>query len=587
MKKILIFSLWVFSFFITAKAQTVALKRQIGENAEKTETKEEVALLKRIGVESQEPIILSLDEAIRRALENNNEIEVAKSDVKLQETQLRSLLGNFDPVFTVSPQFTKTSTTGSRPTNDFRINAGMTKFFRYGGGNYRVFFNNVRTENTFSQAQISSGAASGTGILYSSSLGVNITQPLWRNFKIDNIRRQLKIQQKRLAQSDADFRRQVIEIISRVQKAYWDLVFALRDQQNKVANLNLSKENLRQIEAKISAGTVAPIAKAEVETEIANREAEVLVAAQQVSIAENSLKALIFKDGNSPDWLRSLIPTDQPDFNENETINLQEAIKQALENRPELKQLKLELETNKIDTEFFKNQTRPQIDFVATVSLNGFSAGNANTNPQIIPLISGNPATNANAFLLQQINSIRSTLNLPPVSSPNVLVPGTFDFFAGGFNRSLSNMFRNDAPNYTVGLTISFPFRNKTAEANLAGAEITKQRLEAQIRSLEQSIIVEVRNAVQAVETARQRVIAAKRARENAEIQLEGEQKLFQVGRSTTFLLFQRENALANARNAEIRAETDYKKALADLQRVTSTTLQVNNIQIEPPMDEQ
>ncbi len=585
MKKILILSLWIFSFFIIAKAQTVALERQIAENAEKTDFKEETASLKRIGVENQEPIILSIDEAIRRALENNNEIEVAKSDVILQETQLRSLLGTFDPVFTISPQFTKTSTTGSRPTNDFRINAGITKFFRYGGGNYRVFFNNIRTENTFSQAQISSGATSGTGILYSSSLGVNITQPLWRNFKIDNTRRQLKIQRKRLAQSDADFRRQVIEIVSRVQKAYWDLVFALRDQQNKVANLNLSKENLKQIEAKISAGTVAPIAKAEVETEIANREAEVLVAAQQVSIAENSLKALIFKDANSSDWSKSLIPIDQPDFSENETINLQEAIKQALENRPELKRLKLELETSKIDVEFFKNQTRPQIDLVATASLNGFSAGNANTNPQIIPLISGNPATNANAFLLQQINSIRSTLNLPPVSSPNVLVPGTPDFFAGGFNRSLSNMFRSDAPNYTIGLTISLPFKNKTAEANLAGAEIAKQRLEAQIRSLEQSIIVEVRNAVQAVETARQRVIAARRARENAEIQLEGERKLFQAGRSTTFLLFQRENALANARNAEIRAETDYKKALADLQRVTSTTLQANNIEIEPSMD--
>jgi len=570
-----------FLLFTTAKTQTVALS-----DIQRTEMKEESSLLKRVGIEQQEPIVLSLGEAIRKALENNNDIEIAKNDVKLQETQLRALLGNFDPVFTISPQFTRTSTTGSRPTNDFRANVGMTKFLKYGGGNYRIFFNNVRTENTFSQAQISSGATSGTGTLYSSSLGITITQPLWRNFRIDNTRRQIKIQRKRLAQSDADFRRQVIEIISQVQKAYWDLVFALRDQQNKMANLSLSKENLRQIEAKINAGTVAPIAKAEVETELANREAEVLVAAQQVSIAENNLKALIFKDANSVEWSKSLIPTDQPDFKEDETINLQEAIKQAIENRPELRRLRLELETNKIDISFFKNQTRPQIDLVTTASLNGFSAGNANTNPQLIPIISGNPSTNASAFLLQQINSIRSTLSLPPVSSPTILLPGTPDFFAGGFNRSLSNMFRSDAPNYTIGLTISFPFKNKTAEANLASAEITKQKLEAQMRNLEQSIIVEVRNAIQALETAKQRVIAARRARESAEIQLEGERKLFQAGRSTTFLLFQRENALANARNAEIRAETDYRKALADLQRVTSTTFQANNIEIESPMEE-
>jgi outer membrane protein TolC len=97
---------------------------------------------------------------------------------------------------------------------------------------------------------------------------------------------------------------------------------------------------------------------------------------------------------------------------------------------------------------------------------------------------------------------------------------------------------------------------------------------------------VEVRNAVQAVETGRQRVLAARRARENAEIQLEGERKLFENGRSTTFLLFQRENALTNARNAEIRAETDYNKAIANLQRATSTTFQMNNIQVVSPVDQ-
>lgn len=568
----------IFVLFISAKAQEVAIKN------DKISSESEKSALRRVGVENDEsPLVLTLNDAIRLALENNNEIEIARNDVRLQEAQLRSLLGSFDPVFTASPQFTRTSTTGSRATDDFRINTSITKLFKQGGGNYRFFFNNVRTENSFSQAQISAGAASGTSTLYSSSLGVSITQPLWRNFRIDSTRRQIKIQRRRLAQSDADFRRQVIEIISTVQKAYWDLVFALRDQQNKVANLNLSKENLRQIEAKIAAGTVAPLARAEVTTEIANREAEVLLAAQQVSLAENALKTLILKDMNASEWKRSIIPSDQPVFDENEKINLEEAIKQAMENRPELKRLKLDLEINKVDIDFFKDQTRPQIDLTTNISLNGFSFGNANTQPQVVPIISGNPSINANAFLLQQINVIRSNLNppLPPVTSPVVFVPGTPQFLAGNFNRSLSNMFRSDAPNYSVGLTISLPIGNKTAEANLASARISKQRLEAQIRSIEQSILAEVRNAVQAVETARQRVRAARVARENAEIQLEGERKLFEVGRSTTFLLFQRENALVNAKNTEIRAETDYRKALADLQKATSTILQANNIEIE------
>jgi outer membrane protein TolC len=147
-------------------------------------------------------------------------------------------------------------------------------------------------------------------------------------------------------------------------------------------------------------------------------------------------------------------------------------------------------------------------------------------------------------------------------------------------------MFRSDAPNYSVGVTISFPFRNRTAKANLAGAMVQKNQLETQVRAQEQVVIVEVRNAVQAVETARQRVLAARRARANAEIQLEGERRLYDSGRSTTFLLFQRENALANARNAEIRAETDYSKALADLHRATSTTFRVNNIDVVSPTND-
>jgi outer membrane protein TolC len=168
--------------------------------------------------------------------------------------------------------------------------------------------------------------------------------------------------------------------------------------------------------------------------------------------------------------------------------------------------------------------------------------------------------------------------------NPPVTIPAGPSFLFGGFNRSLANIFRSDAPNFSIGMTISFPFRNRTAKANLDGARIQEQQLDAQTRGQEQNVIVEVRNAVQAVETARQRVLTARRALANAEIQLAGEQKLYEVGRTTTFILFQRENALLTARNAEIRAETDFNKALADLQRATATAFRENNITIDSPV---
>jgi HAE1 family hydrophobic/amphiphilic exporter-1 len=134
----------------------------------------------------------------------------------------------------------------------------------------------------------------------------------------------------------------------------------------------------------------------------------------------------------------------------------------------------------------------------------------------------------------------------------------------------------------TVGVTIELPLRNRTAKANLAGARFQKDQLQAVTRSVEQSVEVEVRNAVQTLETARRTVLTARAARRSAELQVAGERELFQNGRSTTFLIFQRENALASARNLEVRAETDYNKALADLQRAMGTTLRSSNILVEP-----
>jgi HAE1 family hydrophobic/amphiphilic exporter-1 len=541
-------------------------------------------LLKRVGVDNEQTTSLSLGDAIRKALENNNDIEIARQDVKIAESGLRSLLGFYDPVFTIEPLYTHnvqpvTSTfggadlSGSTRSKVFSVNSDVVHNIKPGGGNYRVFFNNDRTKTSATFAQFNP--------TFNTNLGFSYVQPLFRNFRVDATRRSIRIQRKRVSQSDADFRRQTIEIIAQVQRTYWDLVFALRDQQNKVANVNLAKENLRKVEAMIKAGASAPLDRAQVNTELANREADVLLAAQQVSITENTLKTLIIRDPTSPEWSAQYVPTDRPVFGE-DAINLDAVVKDAIDNRPELSRLKFERDINDIDISYFKNQLKPRIDFNTSFSLIGLAGTpGAPTGDTIVPLISGNPLTNPDAFLLQQLRILNPGIVVPNVTVPSSVPPA----FIGGYGKSLSNLFSGDFRNFNVGVTISFPLRNQTARADLATAESQRTRLEAQTRSQEQTVISEVRNAVQGVETARQRIFTTRRARENAEIQLEGERKLFEQGRSTTFLLFQRENELTNAKNAEIRAETDYNKALADLQRATSTTLAINNVQVTPPVN--
>jgi len=505
--------------------------------------------LTRLGVNSGNVVTLSLNDAIRRALQNNNDIEVAKDDVRLAESQLRAFQGVYDPFFAITPQFDKRITpqssslggggaAGTTSTTTYTLSPQVTKSFSTGGGTYTLSFSNTKT--------ISSSLFSSLPTAYASNLGLTFTQPLLRNRAIDNNRHLIRVQKVRVEQSDADFRRKTIDVIAQVQSAYWDLVFAMRDQQIQLDNLNLSRENLRQIEAQIAAGAKAPLDRAEVLTEIANRQSALLTATQTVSIAENVVKQLILKDSTAPEWSAQLTPTDSPSVDTN-PVNLNDAVADARKNRPELQRLNMQRTINGIDLKYFKNQTLPQVDLQSTLATTGLAGTPCNTvtNPRCSP-----PPTN----------------------------------LVGGYGAELGNLFGFGTRNVTVGVAIQIPFKNTVAKENLAGALIQKEQLDASVRSTEQLVEVDVRNAAQAVESSRQRVLTARSARANAEVQLEGEQRLYSVGRSTTFLLFQRQNALANARDAELRAETDYNKAVSNLQHATSTTLHANNVIVENPV---
>jgi HAE1 family hydrophobic/amphiphilic exporter-1 len=379
---------------------------------------------------------------------------------------------------------------------------------------------------------------------------VTFTQPIWRNRSIDNNRRQIRIERKRLEQSDADFRRQTIDVITGVQRAYWELVFALRDQQNRIANLNLIRTQFLQTEQRIEAGSTAPVERAEVQTELSNREADVLQSVQNVSVAENNLKRLILPDSQVPEWSAALVPTDESLFDSASPINLRDALEEARANRPELRRVRLQQEITDIDISYYKNQARPRVDLQSTISTTGLAGSPVASTTSITP----------------QTNSVPSNL-------------------VGGYGQMLRNLAGFGTRNIVVGVTVELPLSNRTAKANLAGAQMQRKQLTATMHGEELNIEVEVRNAAQAAETARLRVLAARESRENAEVQLKAEKELYQVGRSTTFLLFQRENQLTNARNLELRAETNYHQALADLQRATSTTLRANHVIVQTPLE--
>jgi HAE1 family hydrophobic/amphiphilic exporter-1 len=504
--------------------------------------------LTRVGVESGNVLTLSLNDAIRTALQNNNDIEVARDDVRYNEQVLRSLEGVYQPVFSITPQLIRNVTpqtsslggagaAGTTSNTTLNLSPSLSKSFATGGGFYTLSFANSRNSTSSTRSSLTP--------FYSSQLSLQFTQPLLRNRSIDANRHSIRVQKKRLEQTDSDFRARTISIISQVQAAYWNLVFALRNQQNQLDSLGLSRQNMRNIEAQISAGAKAPLDRAQVQTDIATRETNLFLATQNVSIAENALKQLLLRDTASRQWSAQITPTDSPAFDEG-PVNLAASLDEARKSRPELKRLNLQKEITGLDIQYFKNQTKPQADLTGTVATTGLAGAACST-----------------------------------VTNPLCIAPPTN--LVGGYGKDLSNLAGLSTNNITVGVTISFPLHNQTAEANLAGARIQQEQLQASYRSQDQAIEMDVRNAAQAVDTAQKRVVTSRHARESAEQQLAGEQKLYEVGRSTTFLLLERQNALTAARTNELQAQTDYNKALADLQRATSATLRLNNVVVENP----
>jgi outer membrane protein TolC len=334
--------------------------------------------------------------------------------------------------------------------------------------------------------------------------------------------------------------------------------------------VELARTQLESNERMVQAGSLAPsdIISSRVELERRTDEAEAAV--ETIQRAENALKALMLQPSNAEMWQSELIPVEQPQLDATALIPLADAVRLAFQNRPEMEQFRLRGELNKIDVDFFRNQTKPQIDLFATYGTIGLAG----------PLrIGDNPITQSNVLLTARVNQLSTFAALPPLPPPNL--DGVNPDLIGGYGTSLSNMFKNEFRAYRFGVNINLPLRNRTAEANLGRALAEGKQIDVQRQRQIQIIEIEVRNAQQAVETARKRVEAAKSSRINAELQYQSEVRKFEAGQSTNYFVLDRQNALSSARGRELRALVDFTKSEAELQRAMSTTLTSNNVEVK------
>ncbi|HJT28184.1 MAG TPA: TolC family protein [Pyrinomonadaceae bacterium] len=525
--------------------------------------------MSRVGVDTNQAHPLSLREALAMALENNKDIEVSRQNVRIAEFDYLGAQGLYDPRFTTqafyerieSPisSFLAGGQNGSTIQTDYTGTArleGQTPAF---GGNYRLDFSSVKlnTNNQFVALNPQ----------YPTSLAFSYTQPLWRGLKIDQTRRQIQIARKNLALTDTQFRQRAIDTITNVQRAYWDLVFALRNLQVQRDAVSTARQQLEHNKRLVNEGQLAPIDVVAAEAQISSFEQRVFGALEEVSRTENSLKNLIAQDQKANLWSESIVPTDSVDLAA-PVVSLPDALKTAMENRPELQQSDVLKEINQIDQKFFKDQTKPAIDLVGTYGVSGL-AGSVSSN--IV-----NPLTQSSVLLRQRVDELSELAHLDPLP---VIPPQQFSQdLLGGYGQSLQNLLANRYGTARIGVQISLPLRNRTAEANLGRSLVEGERIGTQRKQLEQTIQVDVRNALQSVRSSEARLRAAVATREANEQQFASEQRKLDAGQSTVFLVLQRQNDLTESRGQELRAQTDLNKAIADLQRATGNALNVNSI---------
>jgi HAE1 family hydrophobic/amphiphilic exporter-1 len=521
----------------------------------------------RVGIDPARRIPLTLREAMLMALENNRDIEVERINVQMNQFDLLSAKGVYDPSLAATLYYDRrtipaTSIFVGNKTDNLIGTVGLTQRSPWQGSSFQMTFDNNRatTDNPFNDLNPQ----------YNTTLSFTFTQPIWRNRTIDQPRRQINITRKRLDISDSQFRQRAIEIIAQVQRAYWDLVFARRDEEIKRESVELARTQLKSNERLVDAGSLAPadIISARVELERRTDEAEAAV--ESIQRAENALKALMLQPNNSETWQAVLVPVEQPQVDATASIPLVDATRLAFQNRPEMEQYRLRGDLNKIDVDFFRNQTKPQVDFFVTYGTVGLAGAERTT---------ANPIAGSNSVLYGRLNQLSLLAGLDPLPIPGFgAIPSSL---VGGYGQSLANMFRNDFRSLRFGVNINLPIRNRTAEANLGRSLAEGRQIDVQRQRLEQIIQVEVRNALQAVETAKKRVEAARNSRINAELQYQSEQRKFEAGQSTNYFVLDRQNALSASRGRELRALTDYTKAVAELQRAMSVTLSSNNVQVK------
>lgn len=490
---------------------------------------------------------LTLDDAIKLALDRNLDIAVQRLNPQTFDFSYASQAAFYRPTLTSTVAHNSvanpnTSTISgavqagvSIDTGTNTFNGGLAQNFKWGGGSLQATLNNSR--------QISSSRNQLYNPRFDTNWAGVYTQPLLRNFKIDNTRNQLVITRLNQDISEIQLQALIINTVSNVRNAYWDYVFATQSVDVARRSVQLAEQLVADNQTRVEIGTMAPIDVVQAQSQAATQRQNLATAEGTRRTAELALKRLIVNGTQDGNWQATIDPTDRPDFVP-QSVDIPAAVRRGLENRTDLQQARKNLQVNDTTLKYLRNQMLPQADVTARYGLIG---------------LGGTQLTDCTGNGVNQVCLGR--------------VPG-------GYTDALGTLFAHDYPTWNVQLNVSYPLGTSQAEANVARARIQQNQVEAQLKQIELQIATDITNAATQVQNNVERVQAAQAAREFAQRQLEAEQSKFEVGMSTNYFVVQAQRDLATAQNNELQAVLAYRRSQVELERLQQTSLSTSNITI-------
>lgn len=472
---------------------------------------------------------LSLQDCIEEALRHNFDVQVARYNPLIDQYNLNGAYGGYDPVFSASGTHSYAVTPGSLTSdqlvypssigNDNNFDSSLTGTLPW-GFQYTLSGNLNDSYGDYPGA-VNTPYADTTG-----QIGIQMTQPLLKNFWIDSTRLQISVAKNDLKYSEQGLRAQLITSIVAIETAYYELIYAHENLQVQQEALTLAETQLDQDRQRMQIGTLAQLSVEQDESQAAQSKASVITAQFTLAQDENTLKNLI--TDNYLQWHAvGITPTESLEATK-QTYDLQDSWNKGMELRPDLLQAQITLQQQGIQLKFDWNQLFPELNLTGSYGYKG--AGGVD---------------------------------------------------AGAVYSDVFAQFRNqDSPFYSYGAEMSIPLANIQARNTLKSDKVTEKQDLLKLKQIEQNVLVEIDNAVKEAESDYESVGATKQARIYAEAALDAEQKTYAVGKATTFEVLTYQNNLTTARGQEIRALANYEEALSNLAQQEGSTLQQRNIDI-------